>query len=337
MEVDWQVGLSAVAQHPFPYMNARTTRSLRTTLPSLKRWRPSRSTGSEIRRCTQSSTSSPSPRTRIRPRQDPNRQLADQTATRAYIQSTRSGGRPPKPSRSGTTTPPVCSSIHREPTNALFRQTTTIALTSLRQRRGRRGRSGRRKHAQHGFVYDPQQIYPATITNAKLQTTQLRYDARHGVPTVVVDPNNVVSRAAFDGSAGSRARRTPRAASRSATSRWRPTRRESSTSAATGMSAEHTSGLGVERHVHQISIPGAESFAPQRGLQGALVDQERTYDLVGRLNSRPVRTFGPAVRCRNDPAVQRVGSRRPAFRLTAPRPTTPTHRRLRLKPSTQPG
>jgi hypothetical protein len=47
--------------------------------------------------------------------------------------------------------------------------------------------------------YDADGVFPATLTNAKLQTTQLRFDEANGGITVAADPNGIVTRRAYDG------------------------------------------------------------------------------------------------------------------------------------------
>jgi RHS repeat-associated protein len=49
-----------------------------------------------------------------------------------------------------------------------------------------------------GITYDPDNVFPATITNAAGQTTQLDFDSRWGAPFSIVDPNGIAVQTSYD-------------------------------------------------------------------------------------------------------------------------------------------
>ena len=48
------------------------------------------------------------------------------------------------------------------------------------------------------ITYDPDNVFPATITNAAGQTTQLDFDSKWGAPSSIVDPNGIAVRTSYD-------------------------------------------------------------------------------------------------------------------------------------------
>ncbi len=214
VEVDWQVKLSAVAQHPFPYMTARRTRVTEDNA-LLAQTQETFDVDEFGNQKLHSIVDKQSVTTNT---------IYNPGATRIAnwlislpreqtIQSTRNGVSADEAVwffHDDTTG--LLEVVDRERNNAALRQTTTFTHNDFGNVQLVEVEAAGEPPRSTAFTFDPQQIYPATVTNAKLQTTELRYDPRHGAASIVVDSNKVGRARLSTALAGCRTRRTQLAA-----------------------------------------------------------------------------------------------------------------------------
>jgi RHS repeat-associated protein len=87
----------------------------------------------------------------------------------------------------------------REPGSSQFEQTVTLDRDDFGNVRRMDVDAPLENPRSTAIQYDNRGLFPAFVTNAEQQVTQLRFDERHGATTLVADPNGIVELRSFDG------------------------------------------------------------------------------------------------------------------------------------------
>lgn len=184
----------------------------------------------------------------------------------------------------------LLDTVTREPTDSYYTRTTKLFRDAFGNvndvtQTGNNSDTGTVvRETQIG--YDAQGLFPASVTNALGQTTQVRYDDRHGALIMTGDPNGIVERMSYDGFGRLRSADGPWG---SATVDYESVEPRVGTIVPNGMGV-----LSRIRSVTRIAagpevIEELDAYlAPTRratsGFDGVTVEQELEYDLDGHLH-----------------------------------------------------
>ncbi|HTQ02501.1 MAG TPA: polymorphic toxin type 10 domain-containing protein [Polyangiaceae bacterium] len=135
------------------------------------------------------------------------------------------------------------------------------------------------------FMYDADQAYPLTITNALGQVSYLDFDRRFGKRTLFADPNGIATQWAYDGFGREAVRQTP--VTQTITQYLVPIDSPSVSARAVLKASSESTGYGV--NVTYLDALGRTVKRDVTGLLGATVTTETAFDDAGRpaQRSRP--------------------------------------------------
>jgi RHS repeat-associated protein len=140
------------------------------------------------------------------------------------------------------------------------------------------------------ITYDSQNIFPATITNALNQTTQVDFNDRFGSPTTVVDPNYIVSQRRYDELGLLGEVHDPDGTSIYTYANVGGMERDAETPAGTihprirvSVEREGTGGTRTGSSETELDNYGRVVRTKGEGFAGTPIVQERAYDVRGRL------------------------------------------------------
>jgi RHS repeat-associated protein len=292
-DVDWQLASSASAPRPFPYVANRTTVTRDNDVPvveSLQHFEVDGFGNITLDRVTEGADST-LVQTDFSPPPEWVANWLISLPRTVLVTSSRGGATGQREQSFTYDANGLLHTATRAPGNEPFETVTTYTpdaygnVTTIEVAAGEDVRSSE-------IGYDEDNVYPAVLRNARLHTSHLRFDKRHGSVSLLADPNGIVNRRAYDGFGRLSASDGPEGpvvmdyfVGRPYVVGGPPPDSSITVQQAFGVVAE----TGDQRTETAFDIYGKIVSRKQTGYGGNLVAEELSYDSTGRvlLQTRP--------------------------------------------------